>query len=73
MNWKKKFKTIRVGDKVVKARPYKKNIYCRHSGSAINIPIGSVGVVIKIEGEMVVANFDCCGRWHSDVTELDLA
>ena len=61
-----------VGDRVVKARRYSNDQYCRFGGEDIDLPIGTRGEVRMINGGDLVVSFDNGCNWSLDETELDL-
>lgn len=61
-----------VGDRVVKARRYSNDEYCRFGGEESVVPIGTRGEVVRtIDGALAV-KFDNDCNWSLDETELDL-
>lgn len=62
-------KSFKVGDRVIKARPYSTDSYCRFGGNPESAPIGTEGIVIRADGEIVV-RFPKT-TWSVDITEID--
>ncbi len=67
---------FRIGDRVVKARPYSRLKYCCYGGEEEDLPIGSVGTIITLhrDSDEISINFDdqCFACWNCDASELEL-
>ena len=84
MNWRKRFEVFKVGDKVIKARPYSETehckktgvsdinyLYCRFGGEESDVPIGTIGMVYSIKlsiNEIYVTFPNRC--WLMDIGEV---
>ena len=60
------------GMRVVKARRYSEDKYCRMGGEESAVPIGTEGTIKGVGGESISVLFDNGERWALDITELDL-
>ena len=68
---------FKVGDRVIKARRYSDEDYCRHGGDEDELPLGSEGKIISIQegGDRIFVEFDCLTEgdsWSLNKNELDL-
>jgi hypothetical protein len=69
--FKKKQVSFKVGDKVVKARPYSKENYCRYGGCNSEVPIGTLGTIKSVNSlSEVKVKFDNNVDWSVDISEL---
>lgn len=66
-----KEKQFEVGDRVIKAKRYSHDRYCKHGGEEDKVPIGSVGVIKTIENDTdIEVKFDNDTLWTLDISEL---
>ena len=65
---------FKVGDEVVKARPYSDETYCYHGGEYTDCPIGIKGVIVDIldDDTEIAVDFNLLCEWHVHPHELDL-
>lgn len=60
------------GDRVIKARPYRKDKYCYHGGDIDECPIGTKGVIVNVvDNNRIVVEFTTA-CWTVSGIELDL-
>ena len=65
--------SMRVGDRVVKARRYSVDEYCAFGGDERTVPIGSTGTITDIPIDRINVCFDRGGiNWGLDQSELDI-
>lgn len=71
--------SFKIGDRVIKARPYSTEEYCLHGGSAKDVPLGTKGTVTEInvilfrkESNNIRIKFDNGENWLVHTTEVDL-
>jgi len=64
--------TIKKGDRVVKAKRYSKDEYCKKGGHESSVPIGSAGEIKRISGDIIYVYFDNGIQWNLDKSELVL-
>jgi len=68
-----KRKEFREGDKVVKARRYSADEYCKYGGTEWEVPIGTEGTIINDFGSnKVEVSFENDKTWSLHTSELDL-
>jgi hypothetical protein len=63
---------FKVGDKVIKARRYSVTQYCKYSGDASEVPIGTVGKIKFVDNSRIRVKFETGISWNVDQSELDL-
>jgi len=62
----------KIGDRVIKARPYSTTEYCVEGGDSTDVPIGTIGTIIDIGRRRVKVKFDNDFIWTLNDSELDL-
>ena len=63
----------KIGDIVVKAKRYSNEDYCLHGGDETEVPIGSKGIIYRIEGKnRIYVEFEKGDKWGLDSSELKL-
>ena len=72
---RKKKHNFKVGDKVVKYRPYQYNKYCAFGGVPSDVPLNTVGVILVISetttsGIIVTVLFNNGVKWNVDSSEI---
>ena len=63
--------TYKIGDRVVKARPYSKDEYCRNGGTYEDFPLTAIGTVKNVSEGNIQIEFDDYGRYGCDESEID--
>jgi hypothetical protein len=63
---------FKVGDKVIKARPYSIRSYCKYGGEKKHVPIGTKGVIESVGRDFVDVVYSTGIEWKTDESELDL-
>ena len=66
--------TFKKGDRVVKAKRYSKNKYCKYGGEKIRFPLKTAGIISKIgSDDEIHVDFDNgIDDWRLDKSELEL-
>lgn len=61
---------MKIGDKYRKQHWYSKDQYCKYGGDEHDIPIGSIGKVVDIQGDKIKLQFNDGVTWSVDRSEI---